>query len=108
MDGEQTLEELTGKVARAWASIDGKAELFDKENGCTRYGTGTYVGYMADAEELLRRSGLSDAFKAMEAERDHVRFLANDAAERELAIEAENKKLRALIAIAQEGESDAD
>jgi hypothetical protein len=43
-------------IAEAWASIDGKLETFRAEKLLLpEYGTGTYVGYMAEAEEMQRR-----------------------------------------------------
>lgn len=49
------------RFARAWASIDGKSEAFDRERGAAMdyddpdY-TGHFEGYMEDARELLRRA----------------------------------------------------
>lgn len=52
---------LIEELARAWASIDGRADRFD--SGKSWAGSqaespdgGTYDGYIADTEELLRRS----------------------------------------------------
>jgi len=42
-------------LAEAWASIDGKLELFRLEKDAEGYGTGTYVGYIAEAEEMIDR-----------------------------------------------------
>jgi hypothetical protein len=43
-------------LAEAWASMDGKLETFRAEKLILpEYGTGTYVGYMAEAEEMQRR-----------------------------------------------------
>lgn len=50
---------IVQRFARAWASIDGKSELFDSERGQQfdpDENTGTYDGYMAEALELLRRA----------------------------------------------------
>lgn len=49
-----TVEDL----ARAWASIDGKCQFFDDEKGmsideCTH---GHYLGYLEEAEEVLKRA----------------------------------------------------
>jgi hypothetical protein len=49
-----TVEDL----ARAWASIDGKFDFFDAEKGmsideCTH---GHYLGYVEEAEEILKRA----------------------------------------------------
>ncbi|MCV0352819.1 MAG: hypothetical protein K5863_22315 [Nitratireductor sp.] len=58
--------EAVERVARAWASIDRKLIEFEDErkSGCSliEEDTGTYEGYMTDAAELLRRSGLLAAF----------------------------------------------
>lgn len=49
------------EVARAWASIDGKKAHFDacKQDPKLEQVGGYYQGYMADAQELLKRSGLA-------------------------------------------------
>lgn len=51
-------------VARAWASIDGKLDAFEREREGMDYDdpkyTGHYEGYLAEAKELLARSGLED------------------------------------------------
>lgn len=61
-------ENLVERIARAWASMDGKVDAFDRENGMSvvdNYGkdgfTGHYAGYMEDAAELLRRAGVQIA-----------------------------------------------
>lgn len=50
------------RIARAWASIDGKAEFFDAEAKGMHYDDpeyrGHYEGYMAEARELLKRAGI--------------------------------------------------
>lgn len=45
-------------IARAWASIDGKLEEFDREcrNPNIENDTGTYEGYMTEAVELVARA----------------------------------------------------
>ncbi|MDJ1632299.1 hypothetical protein [Rhizobium rhizogenes] len=50
--------EIIEEVARAWASIDGNGELFDscKVSREQEKALGHYGGYMAEAEELFRRS----------------------------------------------------
>lgn len=55
-------EVVVERFARAWASIDGKAEAFDRERGTAiEYDdpsyTGHFEGYMAEAKELLKRAG---------------------------------------------------
>lgn len=66
-------DDLIERVARAWASIDGKAETFDREKAIVypnwEGDSGTYEGYMTEAEELLKRSGLA-ALLATSAEKD--------------------------------------
>lgn len=59
-------EEVVERFARAWASIDGRLEDFDRERnkalppeeawGSEEW-TGHYIGYMAEARELLERAG---------------------------------------------------
>lgn len=51
-------QDLVESVARAWASIDGRAERF--ESGKINDHDGHYEGYMAEADELLKRSGVAD------------------------------------------------
>jgi hypothetical protein len=52
---------IVERFARAWASIDGKTEAFDRERGGAvdfddpTY-TGHFEGYMAEARELLKRA----------------------------------------------------
>ncbi len=55
-------EVIVERFARAWASIDGKTEAFDRERGGgMEYDdpayTGHFEGYMAEAKELLKRAG---------------------------------------------------
>lgn len=53
----------TRRIARAWASIDGWTDEFDRESqpdvkyDAPEY-TGHYEGYMSEAAELIRRAGL--------------------------------------------------
>lgn len=46
---------VTEAVAEAWASIDGKLESFRKGRNIVDDDAGHYVGYMADAQELIER-----------------------------------------------------
>lgn len=48
------------RIARAWASIDGKVDLFDACKAAPKreQTEGYYGGYMAEAEELAKRAGL--------------------------------------------------
>lgn len=77
-----TQDTLIEQVARAWASIDGKAELFDSEKEADGYGTGVYMGYVAEADELLKRSGLATALADSDAKiaelREHSHQRAED------------------------------
>lgn len=66
-------EVIVERFARAWASIDGKAEAFDREKGKpmpdpeeweAEGWTGHFDGYMAEAEELLKRAGCYVATRA--------------------------------------------
>jgi hypothetical protein len=59
-------EEVVERFARAWASIDGRLEDFDRERKKallppeaweSEEWTGHYIGYMAEARELLERAG---------------------------------------------------
>jgi len=53
---------IVERFARAWASIDGNSEAFDRERGRAmdyddpEY-TGHFDGYMEEARELLKRAG---------------------------------------------------
>ncbi len=49
-----TVEDL----ARAWASLDGKRDKFDKakDPGASEAAHGHYLGYLSEAEEVLRRA----------------------------------------------------
>lgn len=58
--------EVVERFARAWASIDGRLEEFDRERNKalppeeaweSQEWTGHYIGYMAEARELLERAG---------------------------------------------------
>lgn len=45
-------------LAEAWASIDGKVDLFRAEKGLSLkapFNTGTHEGYIEEAKELIRR-----------------------------------------------------
>ncbi len=91
-DIEQRLRE---DVARAWASIDGKVEQFDleKNNPNLAYDdpsyVGSYEGYLTEADELLKRSGvgalvaslrskLEEAEGALKAAREFIADEFND------------------------------
>jgi len=59
--------EVIERFARAWASIDGRLAEFDRERDLAlpalpedwemKEVTGHYLGYMAEARELLTRAG---------------------------------------------------
>lgn len=58
-------DDLAERVGRAWASIDGKLHHFIAEKGMpipqdmeASGFTGHYIGYIADAEELIMRANL--------------------------------------------------
>jgi len=55
-----TYDEVIEKVAAAWASMDGKRKEFDKGKLEPKYDLthGYYMGYLAEAKELLKRSGI--------------------------------------------------
>lgn len=57
--------EIVENVARAWASMDGKLEKFEicKADPDIDLTDGYYMGYIADAKELLKRSGLETLIK---------------------------------------------
>jgi hypothetical protein len=60
---------LVEKTARAWASIDGKAVRFDDDKADRlRDMDGTFEGYMSEARELMKRSGLSSTITHLAAE----------------------------------------
>lgn len=59
-------EAVVERFARAWASIDGRLVEFDRERNKalppeeereSEEWTGHYIGYMAEARELLERAG---------------------------------------------------
>jgi hypothetical protein len=77
-DAQTEARAIVEAVARAWASIDGHADEFDREkDGGLEYEdpafTGHYEGYMAEAQELLNRSGLATALAAKDAELAELR-----------------------------------
>ena len=59
--------EVIERFARAWASLDGRLDDFDRERDIalpanpedweSKAVTGHYLGYMAEARELLTRAG---------------------------------------------------
>lgn len=64
---------IVERFARAWASMDGKVETFDRERGLgipdqedwkDMNFTGHFEGYMAEAAELLKRAGCYVALSA--------------------------------------------
>lgn len=66
---------LCESIARAWASMDGRQDLFDRERKLSVSEaidspsfTGTYLGYMAEARELMRRAGLASEILDCRAE----------------------------------------
>lgn len=83
-----TYEEIVEKVARAWASIDGKAEAFDEgKKGFTEDLNvgGHYMGYMEEAKELLKRSDMetmlmvvSKVIRHINAEKNGAYFICGE------------------------------
>lgn len=71
-------DEMKERVARAWASIDGKLDKYER---CREAPTfeyeielgGYYNGYLADAEALIKRSGIGDRIAELEAEVERLR-----------------------------------
>lgn len=55
---EMSLDSVIEELARAWASIDGKADKFDacKVDATLEEELGHYEGYITEAAELLQRS----------------------------------------------------
>jgi len=45
-------------LARAWASLDGKADKFDAEKNVSIFDAiyGHYLGYLSETEEILERA----------------------------------------------------
>lgn len=65
---------IVERFARAWASIDGKADRFDQERGRSYLeedNTGTFEGYMIEALELLRRANCYVATSAPKPSQPH-------------------------------------
>ena len=54
------MRSLQERIARAWASMDGKEEYFDREKLCKNPDYGYYEGYMADALELMQRAKIPE------------------------------------------------
>lgn len=54
---------ITERVVRAWAGMDGKADLFDADE--------YYEGYMSDAEYLIERSGIRKLLEALSQPGQH-------------------------------------
>lgn len=64
---EEWEPDVVKRVARAWASIDGKLEHFDREaklkapiDWDAPDFTSHYIGYIEDAKELIRRAGVPE------------------------------------------------
>lgn len=68
-----TKEEIVEKFARAWASMDGKLEEFEKGKADPAYDmeVGHYMGYMTEAEELIKRSGMAAHLKVVSKFLEH-------------------------------------
>ena len=63
-----TYDEIVEKIAKSWASMDGKGDLFESCKLDPEFDSkhGYYMGYIADAEELLKRSGIKKYLKLSE------------------------------------------
>ena len=86
-----TYDEIVEKVARAWASIDGKADDFDKckADPDLDMAQGYYMGYMEEAKELMKRSDLEAMLKVvskvithMNAEKNGAYFITGEGGEK--------------------------
>lgn len=82
-----TYEEIVEKVARSWASIDGRLEDFEKGKADPKYDyeNGYYMGYIEEAKELLKRSDLETMLKVvskvlthLNAEKNGVYFICGE------------------------------
>ena len=92
-------------LARAWASMDGKLDKFEADDGSDPT-LGYSEGYLADANELLVRSGLAARIKALEADNAALRA-DNDRLTASLAAEVtESEALRAQLTEARAGEDE--
>jgi hypothetical protein len=60
-----TYDDFIENFARAWASMDGKAEEFDKCKADPQYdmGHGYYMGYIEETREVFQRSGMEAHIK---------------------------------------------
>ena len=54
----RTADGTVEDLARAWASMNGKREIFDAEKSMsvTEVEEGAYLGYLSEVEEILRRA----------------------------------------------------
>lgn len=77
-----TYEEIVEKVAKAWASMDGKAEEYEEgKKGFVEdlNSGGHYMGYMEEAKELLKRSDLERTLKVVSKVITHLNAEKNGA-----------------------------
>ena len=60
-----TYDEIVEKIARAWASMDGKTAHFDRGKADPDYDRdiGHFMGYIEEAKELIKRSGIKQYLK---------------------------------------------
>jgi len=72
-------EAAVERMARAWASIDGKADKFElcKRERAAEDKMGHYLGYLSDAEELAKRSGILSILADYERMREALKWYAN-------------------------------
>lgn len=63
-----TYDKIVENIARAWASMDGKLDLFEAGKADTEFDMkhGYHMGYIAEAQELVKRSGLNKHLKLSE------------------------------------------
>ena len=71
-------EAAVERMARAWASIDGKADKFElcKRDRAAEDKMGHYLGYLSDAEELAKRSGILSILADYERMREALEKIA--------------------------------
>ena len=76
-------EAAVERMARAWASIDGKADKFElcKRDRAAEDKMGHYLGYLSDAEELAKRSGILSIladYERMREALERVKMITQD------------------------------
>lgn len=88
ISGVKVNNDVVERVARAWASIDGKSSEFDRAKKDREFDRtdGSYSGYMAEAKELIKRSGLFDTepFSAREQALEEAAKLIEEGFEKQV------------------------